>query len=114
MSDDGRLYGEIPLGYYRVRRTIEQFDAHPPIAAAKAARELKAEKSNLAEREWAVAALEDHGFRATAAHDRLAQFLGELALRGRPRILVGFVLALRNRPRAVVLARPERAAHMSE
>jgi 3'-5' exoribonuclease len=30
MSDPGRLYGEIPLGYYRVRREIEQLDGFPP------------------------------------------------------------------------------------
>jgi 3'-5' exoribonuclease len=30
MSDLGRLYGEIPLGYYRVRRLIEQLDDFPP------------------------------------------------------------------------------------
>jgi 3'-5' exoribonuclease len=30
MSDHGRLYGEIPLGYYRVRRTIERLDGFPP------------------------------------------------------------------------------------
>ena len=30
MSDQGRLYGEISLGYYRVRRTIEQLDGFPP------------------------------------------------------------------------------------
>jgi 3'-5' exoribonuclease len=30
MSDDGRLYGEIPLGYYRIRRTIEDLDGFPP------------------------------------------------------------------------------------
>jgi len=30
MSDDGRLHGEIPLGYYRVRRTIERLDEFPP------------------------------------------------------------------------------------
>ena len=30
MSDDGRLYGEIPLGYYRVRRAIERLDGFPP------------------------------------------------------------------------------------
>ena len=30
MSDDGRLYGEIPLGYYLVRRTIEHLDCFPP------------------------------------------------------------------------------------
>jgi 3'-5' exoribonuclease len=29
MSDDGRLYGEIPLGYYRVRQTIERLDGFP-------------------------------------------------------------------------------------
>jgi 3'-5' exoribonuclease len=30
MSDPGRLYGEIPLGYYRVRRGIEQLEGFPP------------------------------------------------------------------------------------
>ena len=30
MSDDGRLQGEIVLGYYRVRRTIERLDGFPP------------------------------------------------------------------------------------
>ncbi len=30
MSDPGRLHGEIPLGYYRVRRTIERLDGFPP------------------------------------------------------------------------------------
>jgi 3'-5' exoribonuclease len=30
MSDDGRLLGEIPLGYYRVRRAIERLDGFPP------------------------------------------------------------------------------------
>jgi 3'-5' exoribonuclease len=30
MSDQGRLYGEIPLGYYLVRRAIEQLDGFPP------------------------------------------------------------------------------------
>jgi 3'-5' exoribonuclease len=30
MSDYGRLYGEIPLGYYTVRRTIERLDGFPP------------------------------------------------------------------------------------
>jgi len=30
MSDEGRLQGEIPLGYYRVRRTIERLDGFPP------------------------------------------------------------------------------------
>lgn len=29
MSDDGRLMGEIPLGYYRVRRAIERLDGFP-------------------------------------------------------------------------------------
>jgi 3'-5' exoribonuclease len=29
MSDPGRLQGEIPLGYYRVRRTIERLDGFP-------------------------------------------------------------------------------------
>jgi 3'-5' exoribonuclease len=30
MSDRGRLYGEIPLGYYLVRRLIERCDGFPP------------------------------------------------------------------------------------
>jgi 3'-5' exoribonuclease len=30
MSDQGRLYGEIPLGYYRIRSTIEHLDGFPP------------------------------------------------------------------------------------
>jgi 3'-5' exoribonuclease len=30
MSDHGRLQGEIPLGYYRVRREIEQLPDFPP------------------------------------------------------------------------------------
>jgi 3'-5' exoribonuclease len=30
MSDRGRLQGEIALGYYRVRRTIERLDGFPP------------------------------------------------------------------------------------
>ncbi len=30
MSDSGRLHGEIPLGYYRVRRTIERLEGFPP------------------------------------------------------------------------------------
>jgi 3'-5' exoribonuclease len=30
MSDHGRLQGEISLGYYRVRRTIERLDGFPP------------------------------------------------------------------------------------
>jgi 3'-5' exoribonuclease len=35
MSDHGRLHGEIPLGYYRVRRTIEHLDEFPaPLAQA--------------------------------------------------------------------------------
>jgi 3'-5' exoribonuclease len=29
MSDSGRLYGEIPLGYYHVRRAIERLDGFP-------------------------------------------------------------------------------------
>src|SRR5262249_35176010 len=29
-ADEGRLCGEIPLGYYRVRRTIERLDGFPP------------------------------------------------------------------------------------
>jgi 3'-5' exoribonuclease len=29
MSDSGRLFGEIPLGYYRIRRAIEQLDGFP-------------------------------------------------------------------------------------
>ena len=29
MSDYGRLYGEIPLGYYRIRRTIEGLEGFP-------------------------------------------------------------------------------------
>ena len=29
MSDHGRLQGEIPLGYYRIRRTIERIDGFP-------------------------------------------------------------------------------------
>jgi 3'-5' exoribonuclease len=29
MTDEGRLYGEIPLGYYAVRRTIEGLDGFP-------------------------------------------------------------------------------------
>jgi 3'-5' exoribonuclease len=29
MSDHGRLYGEIPLGYYRVRRAIERLEGFP-------------------------------------------------------------------------------------
>jgi 3'-5' exoribonuclease len=29
MSDHGRLYGEIPIGYYLVRRTIERLDRFP-------------------------------------------------------------------------------------
>jgi len=30
MTDDGRLQGEIALGYYRVRREIEEIDGFPP------------------------------------------------------------------------------------
>jgi 3'-5' exoribonuclease len=30
MSDLGRLYGEIALGYYRIRRLIERLDGFPP------------------------------------------------------------------------------------
>ncbi|HUE25418.1 MAG TPA: HD domain-containing protein [Solirubrobacteraceae bacterium] len=30
MSDQGRLYGEIPIGYYFVRRTIERLEGFPP------------------------------------------------------------------------------------
>jgi 3'-5' exoribonuclease len=30
MSDHGRLYGEIPIGYYLVRRAIERIDGFPP------------------------------------------------------------------------------------
>jgi 3'-5' exoribonuclease len=30
MSDDGRLQGEIPLGYYRVRRAMEDLEGFPP------------------------------------------------------------------------------------
>jgi 3'-5' exoribonuclease len=30
MSDHGRLYGEISIGYYLVRRTIERLDGFPP------------------------------------------------------------------------------------
>jgi 3'-5' exoribonuclease len=30
MSDQGRLYGEIPIGYYLVRRAIERLDGFPP------------------------------------------------------------------------------------
>ncbi len=29
MSDEGRLFGEIPIGYYMVRRTIEDLDGFP-------------------------------------------------------------------------------------
>jgi 3'-5' exoribonuclease len=29
MSDQGRLYGEIPIGYYLVRRTIDRLDGFP-------------------------------------------------------------------------------------
>ena len=30
LTDEGRLQGEIPLGYYRVRRTIEELPGFPP------------------------------------------------------------------------------------
>jgi 3'-5' exoribonuclease len=30
LTDLGRLHGEIPLGYYRIRRTIEDIDGFPP------------------------------------------------------------------------------------
>jgi 3'-5' exoribonuclease len=30
MSDHGRLYGEIPIGYYFVRRTIDRLEGFPP------------------------------------------------------------------------------------
>ncbi len=33
MTDLGRLYGEIPLGYYRVRRAIEELEDFPPETA---------------------------------------------------------------------------------
>jgi 3'-5' exoribonuclease len=33
MTDDGRLQGEIPLGYYRVRRVIEDLPGFPPALA---------------------------------------------------------------------------------
>jgi 3'-5' exoribonuclease len=33
MSDEGRLFGEIPLGYYRVRRAIEDLPEFPPSTA---------------------------------------------------------------------------------
>jgi 3'-5' exoribonuclease len=33
MTDAGRLQGEIPLGYYRVRRLIEDIDGFPPSLA---------------------------------------------------------------------------------
>ncbi len=33
MTDDGRLQGEIALGYYRVRREIEEIDGFPPTLA---------------------------------------------------------------------------------
>jgi 3'-5' exoribonuclease len=33
MSDQGRLYGEIPLGYYRVRSAIESLEGFPPQTA---------------------------------------------------------------------------------
>jgi 3'-5' exoribonuclease len=33
MADEGRLFGEIALGYYRVRRAIEELDGFPPATA---------------------------------------------------------------------------------
>ena len=33
LTDDGRLQGEIALGYFRVRRLIEQVDGFPPLLA---------------------------------------------------------------------------------
>jgi 3'-5' exoribonuclease len=33
LSDDGRLQGEIPLGYYRIRREIEALPGFPPTTA---------------------------------------------------------------------------------
>ncbi|MCW2990831.1 MAG: hypothetical protein JWM73_1425, partial [Solirubrobacterales bacterium] len=33
LTDDGRLQGEIPLGYYRVRRAMEDLDGFPPALA---------------------------------------------------------------------------------
>lgn len=33
LTDDGRLQGEIPLGYYLVRRTIEELTGFPPALA---------------------------------------------------------------------------------
>jgi 3'-5' exoribonuclease len=30
LTDDGRLQGEIPLGYYRIRREIEELEGFPP------------------------------------------------------------------------------------
>ena len=45
---------------------------------------------------------------------RQTGFLGELPLRGLPRVFVVGVLALEDRPRAVVLLRPERSAGMAD
>ncbi len=33
LTDAGKLQGEIPLGYYKVRRTIEDIDGFPPAVA---------------------------------------------------------------------------------
>ena len=33
LTDDGRLQGEIALGYFRVRRLVEQVDGFPPVLA---------------------------------------------------------------------------------
>src|SRR5207244_555576 len=49
-----------------------------------------------------------------AGRDLVAELLRELAPRGRERILVLAVLALRDRPRSRVLVRPERTAHVRE
>jgi hypothetical protein len=49
-----------------------------------------------------------------AVRRRAAELLGELAPRARERILALVQLALRDRPGARVLARPERAAHVPE
>jgi len=37
LTDDGRLQGEIPLGYYRVRREIEEIEGFPPLLAKELA-----------------------------------------------------------------------------
>ncbi|OBF49440.1 hypothetical protein A5778_20650 [Mycolicibacterium monacense] len=57
-----------------------------------------------------------HRFQAQrfTGRDRCAEFLGELPLRGSPRIFFGGVLPLGNRPGALVAARPEGSARMAE